>query len=152
EGAGQGPGITSAQMFSSIANTFANCFKIPELKSRILFTMAVLAICRLMAFITMPGLDGVALHAYLSSVHGNTASPLGLYNMFTGGAMEYCAIGTLGIMPYISATIVMQLLTAVVPSLSKMAREDGGRVKIIKYSRYMTVLICLGQGYMMALA
>ncbi len=139
-------------MFSSIANTFANCFKIPELKSRILFTMAVLAICRLMAFITMPGLDGVALHAYLSSVHGNSASPLGLYNMFTGGAMEYCAIGTLGIMPYISATIVMQLLTAVVPSLSKMAREDGGRVKIIKYSRYMTVLICLGQGYMMALA
>ena len=140
-------------MLGSIATTFANCFKIQELKSRILFTMLVLAICRLMAFITMPGLDGAALHAYLQGVHGgNSASPLGLYNMFTGGAMEYCAIGTLGIMPYISATIVMQLLTAVVPSLSKMAREDGGRVKIIKYSRYMTVLICLGQGYLMAMA
>src|SRR6185295_16443583 len=60
-------------------------------------------------------------------------------------------IGALGIMPYISATIVMQLLTAVVPSLSKLAREEGGRVKIIKYSRYMTVLICIGQGFFMAL-
>ena len=71
--------------------------------------------------------------------------------MFTGGAMENCAMGALGIMPYISSTIVMQLLTAVVPSLSKMAREEGGRVKIIKYSRYLTVLICLGQGFLMAL-
>ena len=74
-----------------------------------------------------------------------------MINMFTGGAMENCAVGALGIMPYISATIVMQLLTAVVPSLSKMAREEGGRVKIIKYSRYLTVLICLGQGFLMAL-
>jgi preprotein translocase subunit SecY len=139
-------------MIASIANTFANCFKIPELKSRIIFTAVVLGICRLAAYITMPGLDGAALHAWFATQHSSGSSPLNLYSMFTGGAVENCAIATLGIMPYITATIVMQLLTAVVPSLSKMAREDGGRVKIIKYSRYLTVLICLGQGFFMALA
>ncbi|MDB6068758.1 MAG: preprotein translocase subunit SecY [Pedosphaera sp.] len=138
-------------MLSSIFNTFVNCFKIPELKSRILFTLLVLAICRLEAFITIPGLNGAALKAYFDSLHATGASALGMYNLFTGGAMEKCAIGALGIMPYISATIVMQLLTAVVPSLSKMAREEGGRAKIIKYSRYLTVLICVGQGIFMAI-
>jgi preprotein translocase subunit SecY len=138
-------------MLASIANTFVNCFKIPELKSRILFTLAVLAICRLTAYITMPGLDGAALKAYFDHIHATTNSPLGMYNMFSGGALQNCAVGALGIMPYISSTIVLQLLTAVVPSLSKMAREDGGRVKIIKYGRYLTVLICIGQGLLMTL-
>jgi preprotein translocase subunit SecY len=140
-------------MLRSIINTFVNCFKIPELKSRILFTLMMLAICRLMAWIRIPGLDGAALKAYFDSIHAHAtgSSALGMYSLFTGGALENCAIGALGIMPYISAQIVMQLLTAVVPSLSKMAREDGGRVKIIKYSRYLTVLICIGQGFLMAL-
>jgi preprotein translocase subunit SecY len=138
-------------MFRSIANTFANCFKIPELKSRIFFTMAVLAICRLEAFIRIPGLNGQALSDYVRSNSGN-GGVMGMYSMFTGGALENCAVGALGIMPYITAQIVMQLLTAVVPSLSKMAREDGGRVKIIKYSRYLTVLICIGQGIFMAMS
>jgi preprotein translocase subunit SecY len=138
-------------MLASIVNTFVNCFKIPELKSRILFTLLVLAICRLTAYITMPGLDGAALQRYFDSIHASGTSPLGMYNMFSGGALQRCAVGALGIMPYISSTIVMQLLTAVVPSLSKMAREDGGRVKIIKYSRYLTVLICIGQGALMTI-
>jgi len=138
-------------MLASIFNTFANCFKIPELKSRILFTMLVLAICRLAAYIVIPGLDGATLKAYFESVSATGSSALGLFSTFTGGAVENCAVGALGIMPYISATIVMQLLTAVVPSLSKMAREEGGRVKIIKYSRYLTVLICIGQGTLLAL-
>src|SRR4051794_28681659 len=116
-------------MLRSIFNTFVNCFKIPELKSRIFFTLVVLAICRLTAFITIPGLNGAALKAYFDSLQSTGASALGMYNLFTGGAMEKCAVGALGIMPYISATIVMQLLTAVWPSLSKMAREEGGRVK-----------------------
>ena len=136
-------------MLASIVNTFVNCFKIPELKSRILFTMAVLAICRLSAYITMPGLNGAALKAYFDHIHTTGSSPLGMYNLFSGGALEHCAVGALGIMPYISSTIVLQLLTAVVPSLSKLAREDGGRVKIIKYGRYLTVLICIGQGLLM---
>jgi preprotein translocase subunit SecY len=138
-------------MFSSIFNTFSNCFKIPELKSRIGFTFLLLAICRLAAFIRVPGLDGFALSEYFRAHGASTGGGvMGMYNLFTGGALENCAVGALGIMPYISATIVMQLLTAVVPSLSKMAREEGGRVKIIKYSRYLTVLLCIGQGLITA--
>src|SRR5207247_11389966 len=75
---------------------------------------------------------------------------LGMYSMFTGGAMEHCALGALGIMPYISATIILQLLTAVIPRLSKLAREEGGRTKIIQYGRYLTVLLCLGQAFFAA--
>jgi preprotein translocase subunit SecY len=138
-------------MFASIVNTFANCFKIPELKSRILFTMLMLAICRLAAFVRIPGLDGAALSAYFHSLPQSGSSMLGMYSMFTGGALENCAVGALGIMPYISATIVLQLLTAVVPSLSKLAREENGRTQIIKYGRYLTVLLCIGQGLFMAI-
>ena len=76
---------------------------------------------------------------------------LGMYSLFTGGALEHCAVGALGIMPYISATIIIQLLTAVIPTLSKLAREEGGRTKIIQYGRYLTVLLCLGQGLVMAI-
>ena len=75
-----------------------------------------------------------------------------MYSMFTGGALRNCAIGSLGIMPYISATIILQLMTAVLPGLSKLAREEGGRSKIIQYGRYFTVILCLGQGSAMALS
>ena len=132
-------------MFRNIFNTFANCFKIPELKSRILFTLGLLAVCRLIAYIRIPGLNGTALTEYFGRAQGS-GGLLGMYNTFAGGAFEHCAIGSLGIMPYISATIIIQLLTAVWPKLSKLSREEGGRAKIIQYGRYLTVLICLGQG------
>lgn len=140
-------------MFAAIANTFANCFKIPELKSRIIFTLVVLGICRVIAIIPIPGLDGGALADYLSKTAGRSggAGLLGMYSMFTGGALERCAIGALGIMPYISATIIIQLLTAVVPRLSKLAREEGGRPKLVQYGRYLTVALCVGQGLVMAI-
>jgi preprotein translocase subunit SecY len=137
-------------MFRTISNTFANCFKIPELKSRILFTLIVLAICRVTAMIPIPGLDGAALQAFFDSHSSSGGGLLGMYSMFTGGAFERCAVGGLGIMPYISATIIIQLLTAVIPRLSKLAREEGGRTKIVQYGRYLTVLLCLGQGAVMA--
>src|SRR6266852_4146354 len=139
-------------MLGAIANTFANCFKIPELKSRIIFTGLLLGICRLMAWITIPGLDGGALMRYFEA-HSKEigGSLLGMYSLFTGGAMQHCAVGSLGIMPYITATIIVQLLTAVVPQLSKLAREEGGRAKLIQYGRYLTVLLCLGQGLFMAI-
>ena len=137
-------------MFRSIANTFTNCFKIPELKSRILFTMGVLAICRLMTWIRIPGLNGEALTNFFHNSQGG-GGVLVLYNTFAGGALEHCAIGSLGIMPYISATIIIQLLTAVWPQLSKLAREENGRTKIIQYGRYLTVLLCLGQGLFFAM-
>ena len=137
-------------MLSDIVNTFNNCRKIPELKSRILFTLMVLAICRVEAVIRIPGLDGTALTRFFDSHAQAGASVLGMYSLFTGGALEHCAVGALGIMPYISATIIIQLLTAVWPSLSKLAREEGGRAKIIQYGRYLTVILCLGQGLFMS--
>jgi preprotein translocase subunit SecY len=139
-------------MLAKVLSTLANCFKIPELKSRIVFTFLVLAICRLIAIIPIPGLDGAKLAAYAEQAAATSGgSLLGMYSLFTGGALERCAIGALGIMPYISATIIIQLLTAVIPRLSKLAREEGGRTKIIQYGRYLTVLLCLGQGLVMAL-
>src|SRR5882762_1805694 len=127
-------------MFRAIANTFANCFKIPELKSRIIFTLLLLGICRVMAWITIPGLNGAELVKYFEQ-HGKEmgGSLLGMYSLFTGGAMQHCAVGSLGIMPYITATIIVQLLTAVVPQLSKLAREEGGRAKLIQYGREQAV-------------
>ena len=132
-------------MFRSIASTLGNCFKIPELKSRILFTLGLLAVVRLLSVIRIPGLNGAALTEYFAKQQGD-GGLLGMYNTFAGGAFEHCAIGSLGIMPYISATIIIQLLTAVIPRLSKMVREEGGRTKIIQYGRYLTVLLCIGQG------
>jgi len=133
-------------MFRSIFNTLGNCFKIPELKSRILFTIMLLAVCRLTAFIVIPGIDGHALGKFVNEHSQNTGGLLVMYNTFAGGALGNCAVSSLGIMPYISATIIIQLLTAVWPRLSKLAREEGGRTKIIQYGRYLTVLLCIGQG------
>ncbi len=139
-------------MFRSIVNTFGNCFKIPELKSRILFTIAMLTVCRLTAYVRIPGLDGGMLNQAMDEAQrGGSGGALGLLGAFSGGALQNCAVGALTIIPYISATIILQLLTAVVPQLSKMAREENGRVKIIQYGRYLTVLLCIGQGFLTAL-
>jgi preprotein translocase subunit SecY len=138
-------------MFRSIANTFTNCFKIPELKSRILFTLGVLAICRFLAWVRIPNLNGSALTDFFNHTAQTGGGLLGMYNTFAGGAMEHCAIGSLGIMPYISATIIIQLLTAVWPRLSKLAREENGRTKIIQYGRVGTLILCLGQGLFFAI-
>ncbi len=141
-------------MLAAIANTFSNCFKIPELKSRIIFTLLVLAICRIIAWVPVPGLEVSLLKDFLlsnASQQNDGNSLVSLYGMFTGGALQNCAIGALGIMPYITATIIIQLMTAFVPTLSKLAREEGGRSKIVQYGRYLTVLLCLGHGTIMTL-
>ena len=137
-------------MFGKIANTLSNCFKIPELKSRILFTMMLLAVCRLAALIPAPGVNAGRLKAFFESGGGDSGGLFGMYSLFTGGGFENCAVGALSIMPYISATIIIQLLTAVIPSLSKLAREEGGRTKLVQYGRYLTVILCLGQGFLTA--
>jgi preprotein translocase subunit SecY len=139
-------------MLANLFNTFSNCFKIPELKSRIIFTVLVLALCRVIAWVPVPGLNGAALREWFDANSGAMSnSVVGMYSLFTGGALKQCAIGALGIMPYITASIIIQLLTAVLPGLSKLAREEGGRAKIIQYSRYLTVLLCLGHGTLMTL-
>jgi preprotein translocase subunit SecY len=141
-------------MLSKILSTLANCLRVPELKSRLLFTLALLAVCRVVAIIPLPGLNGPALSEFIQETQRTSSGAsglVGMYSLFTGGALERCALGALGIMPYISATIIIQLLGAVVPSLSKLAREEGGRMKIVQYSRYLTLVLCLGQGFAMAL-
>lgn len=143
-------------MFRQYFQTLQNCFKVSELRSRIFFTLSLLVVCRLVSLVPLPGLDGAALVQFFDSLRenqdtGSGNSLLNMYSMFTGGALERCAVGSLGIMPYISATIILQLMTAVVPSLSKLKREEGGHTQIIKYGRYLTVLLCLGQGLVMSM-
>lgn len=134
-------------------SAFSNVFKIPELRQRILFTLAMIIIVRIGAAITLPGVDATVIQEWIKAkADGDGAGQqLGaLFNIFSGGGLTNCAIFSLGIMPYISASIMMQLMTAIVPKLSKLAREDGGRQKITMYTRYITILLCLVQGYFVA--
>lgn len=131
-------------MFSA----FANCLKIPELRERIFFTLAMLFVSRVGANIPLPGIDPKPMQDFFANLPAQGAGSLvGLYNMFTGGALLKGAICALGVMPYISASIIFQLMAAVVPSLSRLQQEgDVGRQKLVQYTRYATLLICLVQG------
>jgi len=137
-----------------VFSAFANCLKIPELRERIFFTLAMLFVARVGSIIPLPGLDPAPLQAFFaeqSALGGGSA--LGLYNMFTGGALLQGAICALGVMPYISASIIFQLMAAVVPSLARLQQEgDVGRQKLVQYTRYATLLICLVQGTLLILA
>src|SRR5678816_1767398 len=134
-------------------SAFSNSFKIPELRARILFTLAMLIVFRIGTAITCPGVNASVIQAWFDSQINNQAggSVAALFNIFSGGALENCAILSLGVMPYISASIMLQLLTAVVPQLGKLAKEDGGRQRIMQYTRYATIALCIFQGYMLAL-
>jgi preprotein translocase subunit SecY len=135
-------------------SAFSNTFKIPELRNRVIFTLAMLIIVRVGSAITCPGVNaGVLREWFLSEVNRQAGgSVAALFNLFSGGALENCAIFSLGVMPYISASIMLQLLTAVIPQLNKLAKEDGGRQKIMQYTRYATVALCIFQGYLLALS
>src|SRR5580700_4889234 len=136
-------------------SAFTNIFKIPELRQRIVFTLMMLVVVRAGAAVTIPGVNAYVLNEWFrqatSSASGGGVA--GLLNVFAGGALSHCAIFSLGIMPYISASIMMQLLTAVIPRLNKLAREEtGGRQKIMQYTRYVTLALCLFQGYLLAVS
>ncbi|MCW0216983.1 MAG: preprotein translocase subunit SecY [Prosthecobacter sp.] len=135
-------------------SAFVNSFKVPDLRARILFTLAMIVIVRIGASITLPGVDVSVLDEWIKNrtadAGSGAAQVAALLNVFSGGGLKNCAIFALGIMPYISASIMLQLLTAVVPSLSKMAREDGGRQKITQFTRLATIALCLFQGYLLA--
>jgi preprotein translocase subunit SecY len=135
-------------------SAFTNTFKVPELRNRVLFTLAMLVVVRIGAAITCPGVNSAVLRAwFLDTVNRQTGGNVAaLFNIFSGGALENCAVFSLGVMPYISASIMLQLLTAVVPQLSKLSKEDGGRQKIMQYTRYATILLCVFQGYLLALS
>jgi preprotein translocase subunit SecY len=124
---------------------FGNIFKVPELKKRLLVTFALLAVYRVGVYIPTPGIDKDALKAFFDQAAGNL---LGLFNMFSGGAFERFSVFALGIMPYISASIILQLLTVVIPYLEKLSKEgQEGRKKITQYTRYGTVLLSCIQGF-----
>src|SRR5213082_2416776 len=133
-------------------SAFLNTVKIPELRRRIFFTLAIIVIVRLGAAITTPGVNQAVLSEWFRSTADKAGGVAALFNLFSGGALENCAIFSLGIMPYISASIMLQLLTAVIPKLGRLAREDGGRQKIMQYTRYSTVVLCLFQAYLLAIS
>ena len=133
-------------------SAFANVLKVPELRARIIFTLIVVIIVRVGAQITTPGVNAAVLHHwFLDQVNNqSTGSVAALFNIFSGGALENCALFSLGIMPYISASIILQIMSTVIPQLAKMQKEDGGRQKISQFTRYLTVALCLIQGYLLA--
>jgi len=124
---------------------FQNVFKIPELKKRILFTIGLLAVYRVGVHVPTPGIDAVALASFFARAQGTL---LGLFDMFSGGALTRLSVFALGIMPYISASIILQLLTVVVPHLERLSKEgEEGHKKITQYTRYGTVLLSVIQSF-----
>jgi preprotein translocase subunit SecY len=128
-----------------IGGGFGNIFKIPELKRRILYTMALLVVYRVGVHVPVPGIDSVALAEIFDRAKGTI---LGIFNMFSGGALERLSVFALGIMPYISASIILQLMTVVIPHLEQLKKEgEQGRKKITQYTRYGTVILSIIQGF-----
>ncbi len=122
---------------------FVNIAKVPELRKRILFTLAVLAVYRIGVFVPTPGVNLDSLQRIIAS-----GTVFDLFNLFSGGALEQFSVFALGIMPYISASIILQLLTVVVPTLERLSKEgEQGRRKITQYTRYGTVVLSLVQGF-----
>lgn len=127
---------------------FQNASRIPELRRRVLFTLAMLAVYRLGVHVPTPGIDRQALAAYFEQVKGTI---FGLFNLFSGGALEQFSVFSLGIMPYISASIILQLLTVVFPYIERLSKEgEAGRRKITQYTRYGTVILSIIQGLMIS--
>ncbi len=128
-----------------IGGGFQNIFKIPELKKRILFTLALLIVYRIGVHVPVPGIDAIALSSFFKQAEGTI---FGIFNMFSGGAFERLSVFALGIMPYISASIILQLLTVVIPHLEQLKKEgEQGRKKITQYTRYGTVVLSTIQGF-----
>jgi preprotein translocase subunit SecY len=132
-----------------VIESFRNIFAIPDLRKRVFFTFGLLAVYRIGCHITSPGVDPVALFEFMQSQQGGL---LGFVNTFTGGSLQKAAVFALGIMPYITASIILQLLTVVWPYLEKLSKEgELGRRKITQWTRYGTVVISIIQGTGIAL-
>ena len=132
---------------------YSNIFKIPELRSKVLFTLFIIFIYRVGAYVPTPGIDGTALARFFQSISRTPGGTLfGIMGMFSGGALQKATIFAMGIMPYVSASIILQLLTVVIPQLEKMAKEgESGRKKIIEFTRYGTVILSIIQTFFIAL-
>ena len=132
---------------------FGNAFKIPELRKKIFITLGLVAVCRLVSQIPTPGVDWQTLQRTIEDIRTSTGGG-GLFDwfeVFTGGALGQCAIGFLSIWPYISAQIVIQLLSSVIPSLEKLKKEgESGRQQLAQITRYLTIVICVVQSWTIA--
>ena len=127
---------------------FANVFRIPDLRKRVFFTLALLAVYRLGGGIPIPGIDAARFEAY---IQGNAGSLFGMFDLFSGGMFRKLTIFALGIMPYITSSIILQLLTVVVPYLEKLSKEgELGRRKITQWTRYLTVMLAIVQAGIIA--
>src|SRR5437899_5482025 len=126
-----------------------NLFKVPELKEKILFTLLALLIYRVGAHIATPGVNVQAMAAYLSNTAQGTL--FSLYDLFSGGTFAKASVFGLGIMPYISASIVFQLAGPVFPTVEKMQRDEEGKKTLTQWTRYLTVVLCVFQAYGFAL-
>ncbi|MEI6805272.1 MAG: preprotein translocase subunit SecY [Myxococcaceae bacterium] len=132
-------------------NRFASLFKISELRTRLLYTLGMLAVYRIGIFVTSPGVDRTATRAYMRSQESHGGGFLSLFNFFSGGALENASIFALGIMPYITASIIMTMMAVVVPAVERMQKEgEQGRRKINQFTRYGTIVISIVQGIMIA--
>ncbi len=133
-----------------MANVVANIARVPELKARILFSLLMLAVYRIGVFVTVPGVDRQVMADYMNTRGGSGL--LGMFDLFSGGALQNISIFALGIMPYISSSIILQLLTVVVPAVERLNKEgEAGRRKINQWTRYGTVLLSIIQGGALAI-
>ena len=139
----------------SMFKGFSNAFRIPELRKKILITLGLVALCRLISQVPTPGVDWQALNRAIEHIRENSGGG-GLFDwfdVFTGGALGQCAIGFLSIWPYISAQIVIQLLSSVIPSLEKLKKEgESGRQQLAQITRYLTIVLCVVQSWSIATA
>src|ERR671936_109760 len=121
----------------------ANAWRVPELRRRVLFTALILALYRLGSWVPAPGVDSDQIKSYFSNQGGTI---LGLLNVFSGGALSQFSLFALGIMPYVTASIILQLLTVVIPKLEELQKEgEAGMAKINQYTRYLTVCLAAAQ-------
>ena len=124
-----------------MSSIIRNIFKVEELRDRIIFTILILIVFRIGAHIPTPGIDGESLTAFFKAQSG---SILQFFDMFTGGALARLTVFALGVMPYISASIIIQLLTVVFPYLERLSKEgDTGRKRITAYTRYGTIILSI---------
>ena len=139
----------------SMMKGFSNVFRIPELRKKILITLGLVFVCRLVSQIPTPGVDWQALQRVIADFKAQSQGGglLDMFEVFTGGALGQCAIGFLSIWPYISAQIVIQLLSSVIPSLEKLKKEgETGRQQLAQITRYLTIVLCVVQSWSIATA
>jgi len=134
-------------MVESSATRFFNIFRIPELRNKILFTLLMIAIYRIGIFIPVPGVNMKSLEALMGQ-----GTLLNMFDLFAGGGLRSFSIFAMGVIPYINASIIMQLLTVVIPALEKLAKEEGeaGRRKLTQYTRYLTVALAFVEAFGMS--